>query len=844
MKRLVSFLLALILLAGAVPLTGWLTDAPLVSQAAAADLGELEYALFPMEIMDISRSNNKAIGYRHHTDGGSHDKYYSYDYVGADTTVNAPFSMRVIAMGGSHSVVFESMNKVRLANGMVDYLTCMYTHDNNVSDIKKGYEYTQGEYFYDQGTYPNFDKHLHMEIALGNGYFSDGKFNDANLEKFRKNGIQAYDALFVKTTVKKGKDDTNIVDGNGYPWKRIQEVDFHVGNTTIKRYYPVDEAYGSLPSPIESGKRFKGWSTDTKGENLVTSTMKPAIAHRHLYAQWEAGGGQLKSEWMAVSSLDMPQGRMIGGVVKVPMTAEEKTIGYYIGADKNFLSKSSAVYTTKNRLPVAGTAFNLRHAGITLQPDTTYYYRLYVRIGEKESLSEIKSFTTAKAAEPAKPALNVRWSGVKASNITQTNATIAGKATYGKTVTPTECGFYLGTAQNSLTKATKNDKINAKREYSNMSFGLNKYGQTLKAGTTYYCKLYVIVDGKEYTSSVFSFTTKGDTSGAPAPEELNIAWSDFGASGISQTNATVKVKATYGKTVSPERCGFYIGTAEDALTKAAKFDTISGTRTYSGMSYDMNKYGQTLNAGTTYYVRFYVVVDGAEYQSKTYSFTTAAAQAKPEQTPLSPKWSEYEISGIAADDATLKAKVTYGKTVYPEKCGFYIGLSQEQLTKAEKFDTVSGSRTYSGLTYNMKKYGQTLKAGTTYYYQFYVVVDGVEYKSDIKSFTTAAAWSPAWSDYGVSGISKTDATIKVKATYGKTVYPEKCGFYIGTAQNALGKCAKFDTISGSRTYSNMSYNMKKYGQTLKAGTTYYYQFYVVLDGVEYKSDIKSFTTKK
>ena len=726
MKRFVSFLLSLVLLMASVPLVGLLTDAPIIPEAEAVGMDGLEYALFPMEIMDISRSNNKAIGYRYHVDGGSHDKYYSYDYVGADTTVNAPFTMKVVAVGGDHSVVFESVDKVHLANGTVNYLTCMYTHDNNINGIEVGNEYSQGQYFYDQGKYGKATgTHLHMEIALGRGYFNDHKLSEANLKKLRSNGIQAYDALYVKTTVTKGKDGTAIIDGNDYPWKRIQEVDFHVGDSVAKRYYPIDAAYGTLPTPIESGKSFTGWFTSANGGERVTAGSRPAIAHRHLYAQWTDGVGQLDAEWIAVDSVELPQGRIVGGAAKVSLTSKEKVIGYYFGVDKALLNKSSSVYTTKKKFPVAGTIFNLKGDGITLQPGTTYYYRLYVRIGDQESVSEIKSFTTPKAAEPA---LNVTWSNVKASNITQTNATVSGKATYGKSVVPSECGFYLGTAQNSLTKAPKNDKINQSREYSNVSFGMNKYGQTLKAGTTYYYKLYVIVDGKEYTSPVYSFTTKGDTSGAPEPETLNITWSDYSAADITQTNATIKVKATYGKTVSPQKCGFYIGTARDSMTKAAKYDSITGTRTYSSMSYDMNKYGQTLKAGTTYYYRFYVVVDGVEYVSDIKSFTTAAT--------LNVKWSEYGASGISKTDATIKVKATYGKTVYPERCGFYIGTSQSSLAKCGKFDTISGSRTYSGMSYNMKKYGQTLKAGTTYYYQFYVVVDGVEYKSDIRSFTT------------------------------------------------------------------------------------------------------------
>ena len=125
------------------------------------------------------------------------------------------------------------------------------------------------------------------------------------------------------------------------------------------------------------------------------------------------------------------------------------------------------------------------------------------------------------------------------------------------------------------------------------------------------------------------------------------------------------------------------------------------------------------------------------------------------------------------------------------------------------------------------------------------MVDGKEYLSDVRSFITAKAeLSPVWSDYKVSNISKTNATIAGKVTYGKTVKPERCGFYIGTSRDNLEMAKKYDTINASRTYSQMSYGMNKYGYTLKAGTTYYYRFYVVVNGVEYLSDIRSFTTSR
>ena len=53
-----------------------------------------------------------------------------------------------------------------------------------------------------------------------------------------------------------------------------------------------------------------------------------------------------------------------------------------------------------------------------------------------------------------------------------------------------------------------------------------------------------------------------------------------------------------------------------------------------------------------------------------------------------------------------------------------------------KYDAYDITKTNATITATVH-YGKKLKAGTTYYYQFYLVVNGVEYKSAVKSFTTA-----------------------------------------------------------------------------------------------------------
>lgn len=67
----------------------------------------------------------------------------------------------------------------------------------------------------------------------------------------------------------------------------------------------------------------------------------------------------------------------------------------------------------------------------------------------------------------------------------------------------------------------------------------------------------------------------------------------------------------------------------------------------------------------------------------------------------------------------------------------------------------------------------------------------------------------------------------------------KVGMYFGTSKTNM-KVLGTDSVKTSLT--KMWYNTKKYYGTLKTGTTYYYQAFVVIDGKTVKGNIKSFTT--
>lgn len=98
-----------------------------------------------------------------------------------------------------------------------------------------------------------------------------------------------------------------------------------------------------------------------------------------------------------------------------------------------------------------------------------------------------------------------------------------------------------------------------------------------------------------------------------------------------------------------------------------------------------------------------------------------------------PRFTRLYVENLTQTNATIRA------TVYPNpdpsEVGFYFGLSANSLTKiASETNTVTDSTLL--IWYDLNKWYQMLSPNVTYYYQFYMMVDGVTCKSDIRSFKT------------------------------------------------------------------------------------------------------------
>lgn len=172
-----------------------------------------QVALFPLPYMNISQGEMMP------DSSWSHYNTYNIDFMGwgengriLQAPLYAPCDLKVVSLwdySGSHTVTFESLEKVHLANGELNYLTIAFTHADNPPYHTIGDIIRQGKLIYYTGTYGNVTgDHVHMTAGLGkfDSYTQrDGGHYDLT------NRMHLYDALYI--------NDTVLIDDHNYNWR-------------------------------------------------------------------------------------------------------------------------------------------------------------------------------------------------------------------------------------------------------------------------------------------------------------------------------------------------------------------------------------------------------------------------------------------------------------------------------------------------------------------------------------------------------------------------------------------------------------------------------------------------
>ena len=170
---------------------------------------------------------------------GTHVDSYAFDEAGSDGGIDyliSPFTgvIRKIYPQDANEVWLESIAPVLYPDGTQDYMTIMFTHDNDVSNLKVGQVIPQGQRFYEEGTKGMASgNHCHIECARGKFTGTGWHQNSAGYWSIN-NGKKADECLWID-------DSYHLMDTAGYNFRNVKDAEPKKLGTPVERNEDVDQ---------------------------------------------------------------------------------------------------------------------------------------------------------------------------------------------------------------------------------------------------------------------------------------------------------------------------------------------------------------------------------------------------------------------------------------------------------------------------------------------------------------------------------------------------------------------------------------------------------------------------
>lgn len=179
----------------------------------------MQKAMYPCKVIRITQIDHE----------GTHSACWAVDEAGVDGGISnfiMPFdgTVKKLYPADANEVWVQSDSKVKYADGTEDYMTIMFAHDNDISNLYVGQKIKAGTVFYQEGTKGKATgNHVHFECGKGK-FTGSGWYQDASGAWSILNGKKATDCLWID-------DSYTIKNTRGYTFKKVQT---HVG-TPVSR---------------------------------------------------------------------------------------------------------------------------------------------------------------------------------------------------------------------------------------------------------------------------------------------------------------------------------------------------------------------------------------------------------------------------------------------------------------------------------------------------------------------------------------------------------------------------------------------------------------------------------
>lgn len=166
----------------------------------------MEKAVFLMDTLNVSQPANSEF---------SHKGDKSLDLSGKDLGVDnlkAPFTGVIRRIySNTNAVWLESLNRVKYADGTIDYMTVLTMHDNDISNLKVGQIIKQGSVYFEEGR-KGYTTGNHIHLAVGKGKFTgNGWYENSHGNWVINNQYDVHNGLYLYS-------NTTIKNDGGYNW--------------------------------------------------------------------------------------------------------------------------------------------------------------------------------------------------------------------------------------------------------------------------------------------------------------------------------------------------------------------------------------------------------------------------------------------------------------------------------------------------------------------------------------------------------------------------------------------------------------------------------------------------
>lgn len=394
-----------------------------------------------------------------------------------------------------------------------------------------------------------------------------------------------------------------------------------------------------------------------------------------------------------------------------------------------------------------------------------------------------------------------------ATHISCRNAEISGKANLPGT-TSTDLSFGVLYSASSGVLIGSATQIEARSFDSDYNYTVNT--EVLEPETTYYYRSYIIQDKEISYGELKSFSTLALSSMIQTLDATDINPKDAVLNASLDLTDCKYGALEYGFEVTPE--GGSAHTIKSSNHSEKKFSAKD----------------ESLSSDTKYSVVAYVKLDGRTYKGEAKTFTTTSVKAS----------ITAESSNVTSNTATISGRLTVeSEGSFNKSAVLYYSST------ASTLETLKTSGTYMALTlgpdgsYSISL--SSLVSDTQYNYVVVSYIDGIEQRTEVKSFKTLPIVTSITAE--ASDISYYNATIFGKLTVESDgSFSKSAVLYYSSTASTLEALKSNGTRKTLTLESDGLYSINL--SSLNCDTQYNYVVVAKVDGVEFNTGVKSFKT--